>query len=711
MPAGNHIRPTLSAIAALMLGHSIANAQEAEIKLDKVVVSSSRKLLEGASTKLALTVRETPQSISILDRERIELENLFSINEVLKNVTGINVTFYDTQRPLYYARGFQITDFQVDGVPTYSGNTNQEYDTALYERIEVVRGANGLMSGAGNPSATVNMLRKRAHKGFDASAALTFGSWNHRRLEADVNVPLKADGRLRSRFVAAVQDRDSFRDRYSERKTSYLGTVEAELLPGTTVVLGYQNQNNVPEAPIWGTIPRFAADGSLADLPRSTSFSPSWTRWARQSGTAYATLEQKLGADWNLKAIYNRTQGDSMSLRTYGSGYPDPVTGAGLRLLAAVGVSEDTRDGLDVYANGRFTLFGREHDLVLGASYSKLETLTPTLSSVANWSYAIPNIRQWNGEAPVPTYSRTGASRIATTEQLGVFASARWRVSDSLALITGARLSNWQTRTDNFNTSGAFVNTTGAYKVSKELTPYLGFVYDLNRELSVYASYTDIFKPQSAKDKNDNLLSPVLGSNAELGLKAELLDKRLALSFALFQAKQDNYAVRDMSVPDSFKLPDGSYPQIAVNGTKSRGFEFDASGSLSPSWTLNAGFTQTRTSRHPNDLIYANLPKHSMQLTTSYKLPGAWERVTLGGGFNWQSVVTGYGIPHPKLGTVTVTQDAYALLNLHASYRINDKLSLGLSVRNALDKSYWANLDYPNYGDPRSLMLSLRGHF
>ena len=90
---------------------------------------------------------------------------------------------------------------------------------------------------------------------------------------------------------------------------------------------------------------------------------------------------------------------------------------------------------------------------------------------------------------------------------------------------------------------------------------------------------------------------------------------------------------------------------------------------------------------------------------------GAWERLSVGGGVNYQSTVTGYGIAHPTLGTTTVTQGAYALLNLHATYQLNERFSLGLSIRNALDKTYWTNLDYPNYGDPRSVMLSVRGRF
>eukprot|EP01034_Spumella_vulgaris_P033642 gene33642-41507_t len=257
---------------------STADAVVKPKSLDHITISGAR---ESASTRLPLTPRENPQSTNTVDRAQMERQSLTSIDAVLRNVTGIAVSFYDTQRPLYYARGFQITDFKVDGLPTYSGGTNQEYDTALYERIDVVRGANGILTAIGVPSATVDMIRKRPQREFAASVALTAGSWNLWRGELDLNTPLTSDGSVRSRLVVAPQTKESFRDRYQEDKTALLAAIEADLGNATVATVGFQRQRNVPEAPIWGTIPRFAADGGLANLPVSTSFSPSWTRWER----------------------------------------------------------------------------------------------------------------------------------------------------------------------------------------------------------------------------------------------------------------------------------------------------------------------------------------------------------------------------------------------------------------------------------------------
>jgi len=243
--------------------------------------------------------------------------------------------------------------------------------------------------------------------------------------------------------------------------------------------------------------------------------------------------------------------------------------------------------------------------------------------------------------------------------------------------------------------------------VTDEVTPYVGVVYDIVPDFSVYASYTEIFNPQNYKDKNENLLAPVEGSNLEAGIKSQWFDGRLTANAAIFEAKQDNYAVRDMSQPDG-SLSDGTSAYVGVNGTKSRGWELDVNGEIRPGWTVNAGYTHVKVTRAATDLIYANLPEDFLQLNTTVQLPGSWDRLSIGGGFSWQSKVQAFNVPHPSGVGVTVNQPAYMLVNLNANYRISDNWLATLSVRNALDKTYWANLDYNNYGEPRFVSVSLR---
>lgn len=685
--------------------------REYELQAIETITVTGSKIKDSTPTRMPLTAREIPQSISEITAEFINAANMLDLNDAMMNVPGVNVTLFDTQRPLYFARGFQITDFQVDGIPTYSGSTNQEYDIALYERVEIIRGANGLFSGVGSPSATVNMLRKRPGKEITASLSASIGSWQMRRAIADVATPLNADASIRSRMVLTGLDSESYLDRYQEQKLAGLFITEIDLSASTTLSLGIQGQDNKPEGSTWGTIPIYAADGSLAQLPVSTSYAPEWTHWQRKTSTLFADISHNFDNNWHLKTALNRTKGEVSSLRVYARGFPDRESGSGLTLLAGVGASEDTRNSLDLYLTGSYPLLGQEHDLIIGATLSELEARTDLFSSVAGWSYQVPDAWHYDGTAPRPEYSKTGAYRIATTKQRGFYLANRFRLHDAWSLLAGARLSTWETATDNFNTAANYTATTGAYKVNDELTPYVGLIWELTDKHNVYLSYTDIFSPQNYKDKDNNLLAPVLGKNLEFGVKSSLLDGQLSVNAALFKTVQDNYAVRDLSQPDN-SLPDGSSAYLGVNGTESRGFELSASGRITDGWLLNAGYAYVDTKRHANDRIWTNLPKHSAQLSSHYQFSGALARLMLGGGVNWQGETVGYGVSHPSVsGGVTYTQQAYVLANLFASWQFNDKLSTTFSVTNLFDKTYWANIDYANYGKPRQLNLTVRWQY
>ncbi len=719
-------------------------AQEAqtEAALPTISVKAARNPLDAWDTSrakgpaktsigLPLTPRETPQSVSSVTREQIEQRSLTSVDAVLRGTTGVHVSFYDTQRPLYYSRGFLITDFQVDGLPTFSNSTNQEFDTALYERVEIVRGANGILTGVGTPSATINLIRKRPTRTFGGTASVTVGSWDYYRGEVDVNVPLNQDGSVRSRWVVAPQKRHSFRDRYEEEKYALLGVIEADVGRDTVVSVGYQRQKNDPKAGIWGAIPRFNADGGLADLPRSTSFSPDWTRWSRESGTLYATIEHKLSQDWSFAASLNHTEGKTFSLRTYGSGllvrptpttvtilppFPDSETGSGMYLYGAVGGGKETMNTLDARLSGQFDLGGHRHDLFVGFSSLRTDTRTDSYTDLARdptrYVYAIPNVYAWDGSAPRPVYSRTGAFNEQQTSQDAIYGSARWRLAEPLSLLTGVRFTNWRRHTDYYGVNGARTNvsTTNRQRQSlgREATPYVGVVYDLNEHLSAYASHTGIFNPQNYKDRNDRPLDPVKGSSKEIGIKGEWPEQGISGSFAFFEVKQDNYGVRD----GNLRVPSDStaWAYVAVNGTKTFGWEADMAAQLSSNWRATAGVTRVKTTRNPSDLTYANLPEWLVKLGTQYRASGALRPLEVGADLVWQGRMDAVGIDSPS-GKVKITQSPFGLLNLNASWRFTESTSLNLAVTNALDKTYWATLDYANYGDPRFVSLTLRTRF
>ena len=173
----------------------------------------------STATRLVLTPRETPQSISVITRQHMDDFALDNVDDVMRHTPGITVSAYDTDRTNYYSRGFSINNFQYDGIPSAVRNVaysagNTLSDMAIYDRIEVLKGASGLLSGAGSLGGTINLVRKKPTHEFHGHITAGAGSWDNYRTEVDLSGPLTETGNVRGRAVAAYQDRQSYIDRY-----------------------------------------------------------------------------------------------------------------------------------------------------------------------------------------------------------------------------------------------------------------------------------------------------------------------------------------------------------------------------------------------------------------------------------------------------------------------------------------------------------------
>ncbi|MEG0886459.1 MAG: TonB-dependent receptor plug domain-containing protein, partial [Janthinobacterium sp.] len=206
----------------------------------------------ATATRMVLTPRETPQSISVVTRQHMDDFALNSVDAVMRHTPGITVSAYDTDRTNYYSRGFSINNFQYDGIPSAVRNVaysagNTLSDMAIYDRIEVLKGASGLLSGAGSLGGTINLVRKKPTADFHGHVTLGAGSWDNYRSELDVSGPLTETGNVRGRAVAAYQDRHSFIDRYSSQSSVFYGILEFDLSPDTLLTVGADYQDNDPK--------------------------------------------------------------------------------------------------------------------------------------------------------------------------------------------------------------------------------------------------------------------------------------------------------------------------------------------------------------------------------------------------------------------------------------------------------------------------------
>ncbi|HEY6123588.1 MAG TPA: TonB-dependent siderophore receptor [Steroidobacteraceae bacterium] len=668
---------------------------------------------EATSTaaKLPLSLRETPQSVTVVTRERIEDQNLLSLQDVLDNTPGIYTYAWDTERVIFTARGFVIDNLMYDGVPAEgnfsTASIDETIDTAMFDRIEIVRGATGLMTGAGSPAASVNLYRKHADSRERAtSLGFTAGSWNDYRVDVDVSTPLTSDGDVRARFIGVYQDNESFQNFYTKEKAVLSGIVDADLSDSTRLSAGFDYQDNKPRANTWGSFPLFLADGTAANWSRSVTTAPDWAFWDRKTTSAFAEVEHSFENGWALRSTLSWRRFEEDLALFYVYGFPDPQTGEGLDPYAYRADGEITALALDVHASGVVSLFGREHELVIGYNGSKVEN---TGNEFAHGELApVGNFFEWDGSYPEPVFETDGYLLTdIDSSQNGFYVAGRFVLADRLKAIAGARYATWDT--DHFYLyDSPDVTFHDEYE---KVIPYAGLIFDIGKSFSAFASFTEIFKPQVTLDADYNYLDPIDGNSVEFGIKGEHFDARLNTALTLFETKQDNVAEAAFDEEGNpIMLDNGVQASIGIDGTRTRGFEFEASGALGERWNATLGWTRYLIEDADGLAVRTFVPRTMVRGFTTWR-PAALEKLTLGAGINWQSdSYTQVGGPD---GGILLREGDVTQVSLMARFQVTPKISVQLNGSNLLDEKYYVldNYDNSHFGEPLAVSASVNLRF
>jgi len=650
------------------------------------------------ATGLAMTMRETPQSISVITRQRMDDQNLTSVGEVLDQTPGISRTQYGLPGAGYadlYSRGFAIQNYQIDGVLTPASALQGlsasivSLDSAIYDRIEIVRGASGLLTGAGDPSATVNLLRKRPSSEFQAYATVAAGSWEHYRTEADVGGPLNEAGTLRGRLVAANDQGNSWIERYHSESTTVYGVAELDLDDSTQLTLGFDTFKGRYDGGTQNGFSLLDSNGNKTNISQNANAGASWAYNDVQRYNLFASMQKSFANGWqaNLSISHSKTETDEML--GYVDGTIDATTGAADTYIGHYQWSPE-QNAVDLRLSGPYQLFGRKHELLLGLNFYTIKRQDPAYEQL--WGNPVSNAYTFDGNIVHPDLARVGTDSL-NTRQLGIYLATRLRPTDRLSLTLGSRVTDWSNQ-------ALTQSSEQNLKESGVVTPYAGVVYNLNEQLSTYASYARIFNPQSYQDRNGQTLKPEEGINYEMGLKGEFFGKRLNASAAVFEVVKDNLAVRDGAT----LTPSGNDAYRAESNTKARGYELELSGELTPNLKVAGGFTRVVTRDGDGLRINTELPKHQFKLFTSYRLPGALNRFTVGGSLTWQSEIY-------YADNAARRQEAYSLIGLMARYQASEKLSFMLNAENLGDKKYLVNAWNHSYGAPRNFMVTAKYNF
>ena len=692
-----------------------AETTETGLNLGEIVVDAKRErdaaITEGTKSykssavtvagKESLEVREIPNSLSVITRQLMDDRNMVTISDAMNQATGVNVLLgSDIYLSNYYSRGYQMNQMS-DGMPGISSR-HQQFDLGIYDRIEVIRGPFGLLQGSGNPSATINLVKKVPRDQFAVQGALSGGSWNNYYGMLDVTGPLVKNKSVRIRLVASGRDRDFFWDRDHEEKWLVYGIIEADLMKYNTISFSFTRQH--VDNPRYAGNPAYT-NGRYIHLPYSFNPYPEWNKHMYEEKEMAGSIKQRFANEWVAELKLRHSEKKEISHAAFPSTGVNPAT---------MTVPYTLRDGdyilawkaMDVYVTGPFNLLNRTHKLLFGYNYDRYSTGNEVgVRSVKGVSLFNPG-----PELTTKPYIAHTSGGEDTVWQSGFYGKLQIKIFNPLTVVLGGRLSDYRSKGRWRHPSKPTPWKTG-YRVDDEFTKYGGIIFDVNKHISLYGSYSDIFVPQSAKKWPTGVLDPRVGGQYEIGVKGEFFERKLNASLALFRMRDENRAYDD---PDHYKyyLPDGE--------VESKGIEAEAAGSPLQGLDITAGYTYLKTkftkdddSRYNGKTYEYWIPEHTLKLWGNYHIQGGYfKKLSLGAGVNAYSKAE---VVSYKAGVAGRKQNAYAIVSAQVGYQINKNLSASLTCNNLFDKFYYArvgNLNALNtYGEPRNYMLMLRASF
>ncbi len=711
---GRRARPLL--LAGLLapfplsaLAQSVANPSE-PVELDSITVEGNRLYdmpsseetggytVDAATvgTKTPAELRDIPQSISVYTSEYIRDRQFVNLDDLAKYSTGLRTLSNDSGRSSIYARGYEYDEFNIDGLPAPMASINGTVPSlSPFDRVEVMRGPSGLFNSTSELGGIVNMVRKRPTEEFQGSVTGRYGSWYTSYLETDLSGPLDEQGRIRGRTVISRADSNGEVDYNENTSESFYGALDIDLSDATVMSFGliHQTKDIVPH----NGYPTDAA-GNLLSYSRSTFYGSDWNDFNGRTTDVIAELSHRFDNGGYGRVAVRGSKRDTDYLYSYTS---TGVSATGTSRAVAIG-RETEQDTLSVDANYSqpFELLGQVSEFVVGTDYKHYD------GNYLNGSQVLGNIY-------VATYDPSQfaepdlaySTRVDSDEkETGLYAKLTFRPVERLALIGGARLS-WYEGESTTTTLATGSVAGGRSEDNGHVTPYGGLVYDLDEQHSLYASYSQVFKPQTEVGADGRVIDPREGEQYEIGIKGSYYGGDLNARLTAFQLTDENRATD----ADGQSATIG---YVAAGKTRIRGGEFEVSGYLTPQWEVLAGYTYMKTETLSGDenAIFTLMPRHQASLWTTYTLDGgALRGLGIGGG------VTAMSDFSVTRNNVTLSAPGYAVVDAKLSYPITDKLTATFDANNLLDRKYYSRVGsvgtFNFYGPSRSFTVGARYAF
>jgi iron complex outermembrane receptor protein len=645
------------------------------------------------ATKTDTLLRDIPQAIQVIPEQVLKDQQVRRLNDAVQNVSGVQQDdTFGGQIDRISIRGFQTDVFLQDGV-RQGQSSNRELDNL--ERIEVLKGPASVLYGNFEPGGVVNLVTKKPLPNPFYEAELSIGSYAFLRPSIDLSGPLTADKSVLYRFNAAYEFNDGFRDFQTNTSRVFAApTLSWKIDKKTDLTLEFSYLNDLRPFDE-GTV---AIGDGVANLPRDQVLSDANNRRTVEEFKVGYQFEHRFNDNWKLRNSFRYLTSDTFDFRL-GHWFIEDDGTFERKFLSNKDNYQSFSLNTDV--TGKFKTGPIEHTLLIGLDLNRETTRGAQRRLPGNPGF-FTNIFTGVSD-PLPTVTvgdLTAFGRRGSNEQnrLGVYLQDQIKILDNLKLLVGGRFDLYD------RTSIDRRSNTTTEDSAQRFSPRVGIVYQPIEPISLYASFSQSFNPDIFSTQADGSpLEPSVGTQYEVGVKGEFLDKRLSATLAAYRINKTNIATTDPNNPDF---------SIAVGEARSQGIELDIVGEPIKGWNIIAAYAYTDAEITRDNFFavgnrLANVPRHSASLWSTYEIQKGPAK---GFGFGLGLLYVG-----DRFGDAdnSFTVPGYLRTDAALFYR-RDRFRIGLNFQNLFNVDYFKSAAFREsvyIGDPFTVIGSVSIEF
>jgi iron complex outermembrane receptor protein len=685
VPADGSGQPAAAAAGQQLPAVVVKGQRDAETGTGPVKGYVAKQSTAGSKTDTPII--KTPQAISVVTRDQMDIQNVQSVAQALRYTSGINPEQRGTNTDsleYLYARGFLVDEFwnglRTPGPAGGFGYNVTSFDPYMFERIELLHGPASVLYGQGSPGGTVNLVSKMPTAEPLHEVGFQTGSYGRLQGFFDFSGPIDQDGKVLYRLTADGFNTGTQTDYVNQQRFAISPTITWKPTKDTTFTV-FANYQADPEAGIYNFVPVVGTiQTGVAQLPRSFyPGEPTFDSFRKTQESIGYQLDHRLNDIWSFKQSY-RFLHNSQTVQYVADDLGYINNGTELAREAYLNSGRLNSHTLDNRATARFNTGPVSHTATVGVDYQNTQFDHIFFASADNNvpSLSITN-PQYGQYIPYPTFE-LGTSNKQSVKQLGTYAQDQIDI-DRWSFLLGVR-EDW-TNED----SQSYVTGAQTKQFNRAFTWRAGGVYKFDNGFAPYASYTTSFQPQVGSTFSGTSFSPTTAQQYEVGVKYQPKGYNSFVTVSAFHLTQQNVLTTD---PNNINF------QVQTGEVRSQGFEVEAHASLTSNLQLIFSYTytnllNTKSNTSNLDKVPLGIPRNTASMWADYTVTsGPLNGVQAGAGLRYIGGSNG-DTANTLLTSSATLVDLALRYDLGRAFPSMHGWTGSLNASNLLDRRYMAS--------------------